>query len=157
MKKWLLLLCLTLTPSTWAALPAGTQAPNIFGRTLDGQLFRLGATHGKTRLINFFWVQCIPCREELPELAHLEAEFPNTQIIAVHAEEGDRAVVQKFVDGLKGVPSTVVLGSRMIMDRYGIKGFPHTIILDKEGKVIQAFNFFNEQTMPRIRQVLSQQ
>ena len=58
------------------AVVVGEAAPNIFGRTLDNNLFRLSDITNPV-VVNFFWVECKPCVKEMPELAKLEKSYPN--------------------------------------------------------------------------------
>ncbi len=104
-------------------------APNLYGRNMDQSLFRLSDLKKDVILINFFWVECIPCRKELPELAQLETEFPDTKFLAVHVEDEEIQEVQNFLAGLPAHPTHVVMASPMVKKSYAIPGLPYTVLI----------------------------
>ena len=50
----------------------GKPAPNLIAHTLEDKPYLLNKDNASPKVLNFFWVQCKPCRAELPELAKLE-------------------------------------------------------------------------------------
>jgi cytochrome c biogenesis protein CcmG, thiol:disulfide interchange protein DsbE len=134
MKKtgyWLLLMLLAMPPLH--ALEIGDRIPPLLGRTLDGKLYRLEP--GQPMVINFFWVECAPCVQELPELARLAQRTPNVTFIAVHVEEAEIATVRDFIARLRAAPPTIVVGSPRIKENYAIAGLPYTLLVDRHGVV----------------------
>jgi thiol-disulfide isomerase/thioredoxin len=102
------------TPPMMAqALRLAQPAPKLYGRTLDDDLYSLQKDTGQKKVINFFWVECHPCRDEMPELARLEKEYKNVKFISVHTSLNKKAEelesVSKFVKSLKGAPSNIVV------------------------------------------------
>lgn len=81
-------------------------------------------------------MHCIPCKTELPELAELEKRYPQLSFVSVQVEEVSDDTVISFVKGLPAAPKTVVLGSMLLKDLYNLRGFPHTVLLDKNNKVL---------------------
>lgn len=164
MHRLSLLLLLCFTCSSTFALQRGDSAPQIFGRQIDDALFALSRQSDKPKVVNFFWVQCIPCKKELPILAKKEQQYPQVQFIAVHAETNpdngsnyELNDIQAFVNGLSAAPKTVVLGSPLLKNLYGIKGFPATVLLNKNNQVVEQIVGFNAQTVKRLDTWLQQQ
>ena len=87
------------------------------GRDLaDSSLFSFKAylkQAEKPIVLNFFWVECKPCRKELPHLAQLEQQYGDkAQFLAVHSglrtKTGmnyNQQQVQKFIDSLPALTS----------------------------------------------------
>ena len=150
---WLVILLLVAS-GTSHALTTGDSVPNIFGRTLNGKLFRLSEVNGPM-LLNFFSYTCLPCRKELPELAHLEQEYPDIRFIIVHVDEAEKEDIQAFVDALPSAPKTIVAASPMVKDSFGIKGLPYTVLVNSE-RLIQKriIGFDSEQGIGELKRSL---
>ncbi len=63
-------------------------APVIAFAGGDGQPMSLGDFKGKTILVNLWATWCVPCREEMPALDKLQAEFggPDFQVVAINVD-----------------------------------------------------------------------
>lgn len=55
---------LALFASTSHALRPGDAAPDILGRLTTGKKFKLSNYSGKIRVVNFFTMNCPPCKKE---------------------------------------------------------------------------------------------
>lgn len=150
-------LCLSLVFSApLLAATIGEKSPNLFGRTLSGDLFRLSSVKGP-KVVNFFWVECKPCRQELPELRALEQKYPKVNFIVVHVSAGDEEAeaVQAFVTGLKASPKTVVLSSPMVQETFAFAGFPYTVVIGADGKIKASFQgYFGDKSIKKLDTVI---
>lgn len=70
---------------------------------LDGPARRLTDFAGTPILLNFWATWCPACRQELPILNHLQAEYgpKRLRVIAVSEDSADRRVVRRYVESLK--------------------------------------------------------
>lgn len=101
----------------------------------------LSKLRGKVVLLDFWTYCCINCIHILPDLAKLEAEFPNELVvIGVHSAKFDG---EKDTDNIKAavlryeVKHPVVNdGLMMIWRNYGIRAWPSRILIDPEGTFI---------------------
>jgi thiol-disulfide isomerase/thioredoxin len=164
MKQWILSLGLLLVANSALALKVGDTAPQIIGRDISGELFALTRLDKKPKVINFFWVECTPCKKELPLLAKKEAEYPQVIFAAVHAEinhdtDSNYNIedIQAFGKKLKAHPKTLVLGSDRLKQQFGIKGFPASVLLDKNNKVEKILYGFDEKTIKTLKTWLAKQ
>lgn len=146
-------LLLSLVCFQVSALEIGSDTPNLFGRTLDGKLFRLSEKTGPV-VINFFWVECKPCVKEMPELAHLGSKYPKIDVISVHVEDEERSTVQDFVNRLPAHPKTIVTASPAVKGAFDIRALPHTVIVNK-GKVELVVEGYTEKSFSRIKRHMS--
>ncbi len=138
----------------------GKPSPNLLGRTLDDKPYNLNSDLGRTKVINFFWISCKPCREELPELARLEKKFKKVKFIAVHtalykdAEEPGN--VAKFIKSLPAAPTNIVLTtSKELGDNFNINAQPHTMILDENNVVLLNISGNNKANMQQLASELN--
>jgi len=135
----------------------GRPAPDLMGRTLDGGMFKLSAQRGHPVVLNFFWVNCIPCREELPELAAEGKKYPKVRFVAAHVEDDDESVVAAFVKKLPAAPATIVLTSRRVQEIYKTFALPETHLIDRNGIVVRTLHGFTPDTAAELRRWLAAQ
>lgn len=134
----------------------GQPSPNLVGRTLDEKFYRLKQDTGKPKVINFFWVECIPCKKEMPELAILEKQYKGVKFIAVHTVDEKIETIVKFLKALPGAPSNIVLTSGGVQEAFKYNGLPHTILLDSDNVVLMNFSGYTHENMRRLAGALQQ-
>ena len=47
------------------ALEVGDKAPQVVGRDISNGLFALSRMAAKPKVLNFFWVDCKPCKKDI--------------------------------------------------------------------------------------------
>lgn len=138
------------TKLTWIVLLAGslfaiqnllaTASKDNVGTVVkvDGLKFKEKASSfvGKPLIVEFWATWCPPCRASIPHLneAYKKHQSKGLEIIGVTNE--DRPTVSKF---LKDVPIDYHVAfdnGGKFSKPFGIKGIPHAMLLDKEGKVV---------------------
>lgn len=137
------------------ALSAGEKPTEIFGKKLSGGLFRLSSLEGRAIVLNFFSTSCKPCRNEIPELAALEKKYPEVAVVTVHAEDRGVNEVSSFISKLEAAPATVVCGGAILKKDYGIYGFPFTVVIGKNGLVIETFRGYTTENMKKIESIMA--
>jgi thiol-disulfide isomerase/thioredoxin len=146
------------------ALSVGDTAPQIIGRDIFNQIFALSRLDSKSKVVNFFWIECLPCQKELPLLASKEAKYPNVIFTAIHAEINQQTGtnyniedIQDFSEALAGHPRLLVLGSNRIKKQFGIVGFPATVLLSATNEVEKILYGFNDKTVRELESWLKKQ
>lgn len=134
----------------------GQPSPNIIGRTIADQPYRLKVDKGTPKVINFFWVSCKPCKEEMPELAQLEKKYPTVKFISVHTQKESPENVEAFIKALPGAPSNIVLTSGGMQEAFKYHGLPHTIVLDGNNTVLMNLVGYTPENMQRLNEALQQ-
>lgn len=132
----------------------GTVSPNLIGRTMDGQPYRLKNDKAMPKVINFFSVTCKPCRKEMPELATLEKQYPGVRFISVHTEPESAENIDKFIKSLSGAPSNIVQTFGGLQETFHYIGLPHTLVLDAENIVLLNLVGFTPNNMKRLSKKL---
>jgi len=143
-----------------AKLAVGEQSPVFEGQTADGQTVKLTDLRGNYVLIDFWASWCGPCRREFPFLkqALTAAErFGKFKILSYSIDDKKDKWLKSIKDNqlenanwthistLKGWASDVV-------SLFNIKGIPHTVLLNPEGKVV-AFNLRGEELVNKIKAI----
>ena len=99
----------------------------------------LAEYNGRIVVLNFWAVWCAPCREEMPTLSALEAEFGGDDFAVVTLATGPNAppAVARFFDEI-GVDNLPLLRDPKaeLSRAAGVFGLPATLILDRDGAEI---------------------
>jgi thiol-disulfide isomerase/thioredoxin len=120
--------------------------------TLRGDTLSLRAFRGKVVLLNIWASWCDPCRDEFPLLAGLARERAGNDfaIIGV-SDDVDEGKAQRFVAELEP-PYAIALGHSALKRQLNYRGIPFTVLLDREGRVIERYiGFGGERQFERLR------
>lgn len=91
---------------------------------------------GKPLIVEFWATWCPPCRASIPHLNEIYKKYQSKGLEIIGVTKEDRPTVSKF---LKDVPIDYHVAfdnGGKFSKPFGIKGIPHAMILDKEGKVV---------------------
>ena len=133
-----------VAPAT-AAPQAGDAAPDFVGRTFEGEPLMLPALAGKVVVVSFWASWCGPCRKELPLLERIQmvAGKERLQVVAVNIE--DLATYRRIVRAMAGAQLTLASDTaKEAQQAYGVKGIPHTVIVDKTGRIVRVHRGYSE-------------
>jgi thiol-disulfide isomerase/thioredoxin len=105
----------------------------------EGHAQSLSQFRGKVVLLNLWATWCVPCRQEMPTLDHLEAKLGGSdfEVVALAIDRGGAAPVQAFYKSI-GVEHLVlhVDPSGRAASALGVAGIPATLVVDREGREI---------------------
>ena len=125
-------------------LPVGTRigelAPDIRGRTLEGDTFMLSDLRGELVLVNVFATWCGPCRAEMPHLVEVSKEFEGqgVQFVGLNLAENPGAV-RAFKDEFEvNFPLVLDVDGRLT-EVYQPVGLPTSWFIDADGVVRYVF------------------
>jgi cytochrome c biogenesis protein CcmG, thiol:disulfide interchange protein DsbE len=105
----------------------------------DGDL-QLSSLRGKAVVLNVWASWCDPCKEEAPYLEQVWRSNRDRGLVVVGLDARDfRADAQRFAERFGLTFPLVYDGPGDELDGYGITGFPETFVIDREGRVVQAF------------------
>ena len=140
---------LSLTSSA-AAAPA---APGFKVRLLDGRSLDSRDLIGKKILVLRFQASyCKPCARESAALGRLTERYRErgVEVLAIHVQDAT-SDVRKFMRANK-VTYPVALDPRLtIGNRYGFKGTPYTVVVDRQGEIVARLHGVSVVTrLPRI-------
>jgi cytochrome c biogenesis protein CcmG, thiol:disulfide interchange protein DsbE len=116
-------------------------APDFTLERLDeGGELQLSSLRGKAVVLNVWASWCIPCKEEAPYLEQVWRSNRDRGLVVVGLDARDfRADAQRFAERFALTFPLVYDGPGDELDGYGITGFPETFVIDREGRVIEAF------------------
>jgi peroxiredoxin len=140
------------------AVAVGQMAPDFTMNDPEGNPVSLSSFKGKYVLVDFWASWCGPCRRENPNVVKLYAEFKDKgfDILGVSLDQKEDAWLKAIEDDqltwnhvsdLKGWGNEAA-------KLYAVSGIPHTVLLDKDGKII-AKNLRGEELHAKIAELLN--
>jgi cytochrome c biogenesis protein CcmG, thiol:disulfide interchange protein DsbE len=116
-------------------------APDFTLERLDesGEL-QLSSLRGKAVVLNFWASWCAPCKEEAPYLEEVWQRNRDRGLVVVGLDAKDfRADARRFTERFGLTFPIVFDGPGGTTGPYGVTGFPETFVIDREGRVVEAF------------------
>ena len=117
------------------------QAPDFTLERLDrkGEL-TLSSLEGNAVVLNVWASWCIPCKEEAPFLERVWQQNRQRGLVVVGLDAKDfRSDARRFAERFRLTFPIVYDGPGDTLGGYGVTGFPETFVLDRRGKVVEAF------------------
>lgn len=140
----------------------GDEAVDFQVVLLTGETVKLSDYRGKTVLLNFWFINCPPCRAEMPAFEMLKGEFGDAlEILTVNTGDKKESI-QEFMNE-NGYTFNVGVDRDMVIE-FPSNGVPYTLIIDQDG-IIQyiqlgagddAQAMYDEVYKPAIEEVLAQ-
>ena len=107
--------------------------------TFSGDTLGLRSLRGKVVLLNIWASWCDPCRDEFPLMTRLTRELAadDFAVVAV-SDDVDRDAARRFLAEYEP-PFATVWGRGSLRDMLGYRGLPFTVLLDREGRVVERY------------------
>ena len=102
---------------------------------LEGNTFSLDELKGKVIVINFWFVACKPCVEEIPELNELVEKYEDKDVVFLgFALDNEK----RLISFLEKTPFKyhIFSESKKIIENYGVNSYPTHIIIDQSSAVV---------------------
>ncbi len=114
-----------------SAFPAEVVLKDVDGNVVDFSKFL-----GKYVYIDLWASWCVPCCKEVPALQKLEKELQNDNVVFVSISlDSTEAPWKKKMTELNMHGNQLYDSSKKLTDVLNIKGIPHFLVYDKEGKL----------------------
>jgi len=121
-------------------------APLFTLTDLDGNEVSLGNFTGKVVILDCFFPQCQYCDEEVVHLEEIYSEYSRekVEIMSISVKENSIEDIQEFRKGPNSFSNleyeiTWIIArdtaTANVIDKYGVSGYPTTIVIDQEGYI----------------------
>ena len=136
---FLLFLALLLAVFAGSGALAGSSVPlSIAAYTLEGEVFDSSVLKNYDLVVLNLWAEwCYPCRSEMPDLDHLNKNYPNVLVIGVYVDS-NYAAAQQAAAGLEYPMIRSFSGiAEYITFSDGYYGIPQTMFFDRNGMQLE--------------------
>ena len=102
----------------------------------QGKRHKLADYQGRWVVVNFWATWCVPCIQEIPEIAEFARAYPRVAVIGIAMDADNPAKVKQFAQKT-GHDFPLVLADAAVEKQLGEpKALPTTRIYDPSGKVV---------------------
>jgi thiol-disulfide isomerase/thioredoxin len=103
----------------------------------QGKRHRLADYRGRWVVVNFWATWCVPCIQEIPEIAAFHREHPRVVVLGIAVDAQDNVAKVKQFAAKTGHDYPLVLADESVEKQLGEpKALPTTRIYDPSGKVV---------------------
>lgn len=107
---------------------------------IKGEVHTLEILKDKIIVIDFWFINCGSCIKEMPDLNKLKAEFETEDIEWFGVTYDPKDKVERFLERIK-FDYTIVPDSKHLTDRFDIRFYPTTLIIDTNKKIVYSGKF----------------
>ncbi|HLA29229.1 MAG TPA: TlpA disulfide reductase family protein [Syntrophales bacterium] len=113
------------------------KAPDFVLKDLQGRKFRLSENIGKPVLLIFGATWCPFCRDEIPRLKDIYANYGKRGLVMLNIDiQESKEKVSRFASSYK-LPYRVLLDEEAdVAESYGVRGVPTMVLIDKKGMIV---------------------
>ena len=113
-------------------IEVGDYFPDFSATDIDGKIWSNKDIEGKVMVLNQWFTGCKPCRQEMPELSEWKDEMPDVMFFSSTYETPE--IARQVLDKVRfnWIP---IVNDTQFCDWVVDRGYPMTIIINKEGKI----------------------
>ena len=122
-------------PKESVAFKPGSNFQHIKGRDINNEKINTKKLAGKVLVLNFWFINCPPCVQEMPELNKIVEEYKNdSNVVFIAIALDDDYDVKQF---LKKRPFkyNIIGGGKHIAGNYGVRSYPTHVVVSTDGKI----------------------
>lgn len=127
----------------------GTDAPVFSAHMIDGKFLDAADLKGKVVVLNFWFIGCPGCMDEMPKLNELATKFPDRdKVVFIAVATNTAQELRQFLARNK-FDYKMVGSGKAVIDLFHFSGYPRNIVIGKDGKiaywrtVVKAWNKFD--------------
>ena len=107
---------------------------------IKGEVHSLETLKDKIIVVDFWFINCGSCIKEIPDLNKLKSEYETEDIEWFGVTYDPKDKVERFLDRMK-FDYTIVPDSKHLTDRFDIRFYPTTLIIDENRKIVYTGKF----------------
>jgi thiol-disulfide isomerase/thioredoxin len=109
---------------------------------------------GKIMVLNFWFIDCPPCRSEIPSLNNLSESYKNdSSVVFIAVALDSKSRVKNFLQN-NSFGYKMICNGRAIAAQYGIGLYPTSVVVDQQGKITFHTTGLTNNTVPWIKKTI---
>lgn len=119
---------------------AEARRPSISVVTRDGRVITSDSLKGRVVLVNVWATWCAPCRVEMPALQQIADQWAGDSLVVLglSVDRGPADEVDRFLADRGITYPVAIVNDGTIAQMGGVRGYPTSFLLDREGVVRHA-------------------
>ena len=116
----------------------GKPAPLFTGETMTGEVVNLEELKDRVVVVDFWATWCPPCRQAIPKVQAVSRRFENDPVTVLGLNLDQEATPEQIAEFLKKYEITfsqILDPVGNVKKKYGVRGIPCSIVIDKKGIV----------------------
>lgn len=123
----------------------GKELPKFNLTDLNGNIYNKTTTHKKIIVLKCWFINCVACVKEFPELNKLVDEYKqNSDVLFISLAMDSRQDLISFLNKRQFKYAVVAEMKKYMEEDLGINEFPTHILIDKNGKIIKVVNTIDD-------------
>ena len=123
----------------WKNCINGKSIPELSLTTVTGEKIKTKDLKGRVIVINLWFTTCHPCITELPALNRLVEEYKNKDVVFLGISTDTKAMLDADFFPKYKFDFKIISDGKDVVKKIGHTGFPTFYIIDKTGKVRDAW------------------
>ncbi|WP_396165950.1 peroxiredoxin family protein [Flavobacterium sp.] len=115
-------------------LQEGTVLKELNFKDSNGNNYTLDSLKGKVIVLNFWFIGCKPCVEEIPDLNRIQEKFKDKDVVFLAVTFDSKKKLEEFIKK-KPFDFTLVPDSMKIIRQFYVNSYPTTMLIDKDRKI----------------------
>ena len=109
-------------------------APAFELRGLDGKIYSLRGLRGKIVVLNFWFIACKPCVNEMPVLNNIKNNCDPAKVVFLALSLDSKDAINAFLQNHK-FSYTMLPAAAQVHKQYNLNAYPTSIVIDARGIV----------------------
>lgn len=112
----------------------GKESKKFSARTLKGKKISSKKNLGEVTVINFWFINCAPCRKEIPSLNKLKEKYHSENINFIAVALDNEIKLKTFLNK-HNFNFDIIPNGRWLAQKFNVKSYPTSVVIDKNGIV----------------------
>jgi peroxiredoxin len=132
----------------------GKPLPGFNFMDLKGRVYNPQTCKGKVVVLNFWFIGCTSCVEEMPALNKIVASYKDRDVLFVSITPNNPDSLKNFLEKHPFAYSVIPYKKKYVIDTLNIKMFPTQMIVDRNGLIAKVPEDFKQMEIELQKELL---